>query len=108
MSAPKTPWHFEKDHSLKKVEKASDAPKTAHYAIFVFYTSSHTEPGYDRHEPSYTVTDNFCDHYVTTDEAKWKSAIAALYAEDMNRKDVLAYAVSHVPTIAPQVVVSIG
>lgn len=108
MSASNVPYHFERDHSLKQVKKPSDAPKNKHFAILIFHSSQHTEPGYDRGDSSYTVTDDFVDIYVTEDEANWKAALGDLYAEDMKRKDVLAYAVSHVPVIKPQVVVSIG
>jgi hypothetical protein len=82
---------------LIEVKSPKDIPTGHHFAISIWSSNTYTTEGDERSRtnpghgyPSETITYDTQRHYITTNEADWKEAVALLFEEKPYRTDVVA------------------
>jgi len=82
-------WYY--TWAKKQLKSDKEIPSVPHYAIMVFSNQQFSEAGYDRDDPSTTITVRKCDYYAFSevDKSEWEKMISDIHKERLTSKSTL-------------------
>jgi len=87
------------------VKNETEIPKTPHFAIVVFKSTTEWSPGYDLGDSPTTTSVIQTEYYAFTSEDRWKEAIGIFAIEKIAFVPIV---ISKVPSIALRAVVDMS